>query len=240
MKTIGMIGGMSWESSLDYYRYLNEIVKQKLGGLHSAQCLLYSVDFDEIEVYQRSSQWHLATEVMVSAAQRLERGGADFIIICTNTMHKMAHEVQAAVHIPVLHIVDALANAIHQAGIQTIGLLGTRFTMEQDFYRTRLENLHHINVLVPDQAARQQVHDIIYQELCLGDVRESSRQKYQQIIALLQSQGAEGIILGCTEIGMLIKQVDSSLPLFDSTLIHARRAVSYALSEMPESDFFPV
>ncbi len=232
MKTIGMIGGMSWESTLDYYRYLNEGVKQKLGGLHSAQCLLFSVDFAEIEEHQRTAHWDLATDAMVSAALRLERGGADFIIICTNTMHKMASEVQAAVQIPVLHIVDALAVAIKAAGINTIGLLGTRFTMEQDFYKGRLEKLHNIKVLVPDPAERQQVHDIIYHELCLGNVRESSRQQYQQIIASLQDQGAQGIILGCTEIGMLVKQKDSSLPLFDSTLIHAQMAVSYALGEM--------
>ncbi len=234
MKTIGMIGGMSWESTLDYYRYLNEGVKQKLGGLHSAQCLLYSVDFAEIEEYQRTAHWDLATDAMVSAAQRLERGGADFIIICTNTMHKMAPEVQAAVQIPVLHIVDALAAAIKAAGIDTIGLLGTRFTMEQDFYKGRLEMLHNIKVLVPDPVERQQVHDIIYHELCLGNVRESSRWQYQQIIASLQDQGAQGIILGCTEIGMLVIQAASSLPLFDSTLIHAQMAVSYALGEMAD------
>lgn len=234
MKTIGMIGGMSWESTLDYYRYLNEGVKQKLGGLHSAQCLLYSVDFDEIEIYQRTGQWDLATESMISAAQRLEKGGAEFVIICTNTMHKMAAEVQAAISIPLLHIVDALAAAIKAAGMDTIGLLGTRFTMEQDFYKGRLEALHKIKVLVPDPAQRQQAHDIIYQELCLGELRESSRLQYQKIIAALQEQGAQGIILGCTEIGMLIKQADSSLPLFDSTSIHAAMAVKYALGEMDE------
>lgn len=234
MKIIGLIGGMSWESTLDYYRYLNEGVKQKLGGLHSAPCLLFSVDFAEIEEYQRTTRWDLATDAMVVAAQRLERGGAEFIIICTNTMHKMAAEVQAVVNIPVLHIVDALAAAIKAAGIDTIGLLGTRFTMEQDFYKGRLETLHHIQVLVPDPAQRQQVHDIIYDELCLGDIRESSRQEYQQIIASLQQRGARGIILGCTEIGMLVKQADSSLPLFDSTHIHAQMAVNFALGEMDD------
>lgn len=240
MKTIGMIGGMSWESTLDYYRYLNQSIKQRLGGLHSAQCLLYSVDFAEIEEFQHNGQWDLATGVMVKAAQRLERGEADCIIICTNTMHKMAPEVQQAVSIPVLHIVDALAAAIQAAGIHTIGLLGTRFTMEQDFYKGRLEKLHSIEVVVPDGPMRQEIHDIIYDELCLGNVREVSRQRMIQIIDSLQERGAQGVILGCTEIGMLIQQPNSKLPLFDSTLIHAQMAASFALDELSEGTFLPV
>lgn len=236
MKTIGMIGGMSWESSLEYYRFINEGVKEALGGLHSAQSLLYSVDFEEIETYQRNGDWDLATAVMVDAAQRLERGGADFVIICTNTMHKMAADVQKAIHIPLLHIADATAAAIHKAGLKTIGLLGTRFTMEQDFYRGRLEKKHNLKVLTPPAAERQMVHDIIYGELCLGQIKTDSREQMIGIVNRLKDAGAQGVILGCTEIGLLIKQKDSTLPLFDTTRIHADAAVEYAL--LPDVDSF--
>jgi aspartate racemase len=237
MKTIGMIGGMSWESTLDYYRYLNEGVKEKLGGMHSARCLLYSVDFEEIERYQRQGQWELATAIMVDAAQRLKRGGADFLIICTNTMHKMAPEVQDAVDIPLIHIADAAAKAIIGAGICKVGLLGTRFTMEEDFYRGRLEKLHGLEVLVPNLEERIIVHDVIYKELCLGKIENQSRLQYKEIITNLVSQGAEGIILGCTEIGMLIKPEDSPIPLFDTTRLHAQMALDYALGLIPDSFF---
>jgi aspartate racemase len=236
MKTIGMIGGMSWESSLEYYRFINEGVKEALGGLHSAQSLLYSVDFEEIETYQRNGDWDLATAVMVDAAQRLERGGADFVIICTNTMHKMAADVQKSIHIPLLHIADAAAAAIHKAGLKTIGLLGTRFTMEQDFYRGRLEKKHNLKVLTPPAAERQMVHDIIYGELCLGQIKTDSREQMIGIVNRLKDAGVQGVILGCTEIGLLIKQKDSTLPLFDTTRIHADAAVEYAL--LPDVDSF--
>ena len=229
MKTIGMIGGMSWEFSLEYYRIINEGVKQRLGGLHSAQCLLYSVDFDEIETYQRNGDWDQATAVMVDAARRLERGGADFMIICTNTMHKMADDVQQAVDIPLLHIADATAAAVRSAGFDTVGLLGTRFTMEQDFYRGRLEDKHGLKVLIPPSAERQIVHDVIYGELCLGQINQPSREKYVEIIEQLKLAGAQAVILGCTEIGLLVKQEYSSLSLFDTTRIHAEAAVAFAL-----------
>lgn len=229
MKTIGMIGGMSWESSLEYYRIINEGVKKHLGGLHSAQCLLYSVDFDEIETYQRNGDWDQATAVMVDAARRLEKGGADFIMICTNTMHKMADDVQQAVEIPLLHIADATAAAVRSAGFDTVGLLGTRFTMEQDFYRGRLEDKHGLNVLVPPSVERQIVHDVIYGELCLGQINQPSRTKYINIIEQLKLAGAQAVILGCTEIGLLVKQEHSSLPLFDTTRIHAEAAVAFSL-----------
>jgi len=239
MKTIGMIGGMSWESTLDYYRYLNEGVKSRLGGSHSARCLMYSVDFEEIERYQHAGQWDLATAVMVDAARRLESGGADFVMICTNTMHKMAHEVQNAIKIPILHIVDAASGAIKAAGFQKVGLLGTRFTMEGDFYRGRLKTLHGLDVIIPNKEEREIIHRVIYDELCLGKVENQSRKQYQQIIANLSSQGAEGIILGCTEIGMLIKPEDSPIPLFDTTFIHSQLAVDYALGLVTDSVFFP-
>jgi aspartate racemase len=229
MKTIGMIGGMSWESTLDYYRYLNEGVKEKLGGMHSARCLIYSLDFEEMERYQRTGQWDLAADMMVDAAQRLERGGADFLIICTNTMHKSAPEVEAAVGIPLLHIVDATAKAIRAAGVRRVGLLGTRFTMEESFYKGRLQEHFGLDVLVPNAEERSLVHDVIYGELCLGKIENQSKLRYLDIIRSLIGQGAEGIILGCTEIGMLIKAEDCSVPLFDTTQIHARTALEFAL-----------
>jgi aspartate racemase len=229
MKTIGMIGGMSWESSLEYYRIINEAVKETLGGLHSAKCMMYSVDFAEIEALQREDRWQEATRAMVEAARAVEAGGADFLIICTNTMHKMAGEVQASMNIPLLHIADATAEAVQADGLKRVGLLGTRFTMEQDFYRGRLVEKHALEVLIPEPADREIVHRVIYEELVLGRTEPASKAEYLRIIAALAKAGAEGIILGCTEIGLLVSQADSSLPLFDTTRIHALAAVRYAL-----------
>jgi aspartate racemase len=238
MKTIGMIGGMSWESSIEYYRLVNEEVKRQLGGLHSAQCLMYSVDFEEIERYQHQGDWERATGVMIAAAQRLERGGADFVVICTNTMHKMADEVQAAINIPLLHIVDATAQAVKSKGIEKVGLLGTRFTMEGDFYGGRLK-AHDLDVVIPDLPDREIVHRIIYQELVLGKIQTSSRDEFQRIIQTLQQNGTEGIVLGCTEIGLLIKQEDNILPVFDTTVVHALAAVDVALGNKNIEEFLP-
>jgi aspartate racemase len=229
MKTIGMIGGMSWESSIEYYRIINEAVKEKLGDLHSAKSLMISVDFAEIEVLQREGRWEDATRAMIDAARSVEVGGADFLIICTNTMHKMADEVQLSIGIPILHIADATAEVIKARGLHRVGLLGTRFTMEEDFYRGRLVEKHALDVLVPDAADREIVHRVIYNELVLGRIEPASKAEYLRIIAGLAEAGAEGIILGCTEIGLLVSQADSRLPLFDTTRIHALAAVQYAL-----------
>ena len=240
MKTIGLIGGMSWESSAEYYRVINETVKERLGKLHSAQSLMFSFDFDQIESLQHQGRWDEATRLMIDAAKRLERGGADFVVICTNTMHKMADQVQAAIHIPLLHIADATAEVIQDRGLQRIGLLGTRFTMEETFYKGRLTDKYHLDVLVPDDADRKIVHDVIYDELCLGIIKPSSKEHYQRIIGKLAERGAEGVILGCTEIGLLIKAQDSPIPVFDTTLIHAISAVEYALAEQaPALDMRP-
>jgi aspartate racemase len=229
MKTIGLIGGMSWESSLTYYRLINETVKARLGELHSAKSILYSVDFAEIEILQRQGEWAKAAQLLAEAAKSLERGGADFLILCTNTMHKVADEMQAAVHIPLLHIADATAQVVKAAGIQRIGLLGTRFTMEEEFYKGRLAEKYGLQVSIPGQAEREIVHRIIYDELVLGKIRQASKKQYSAIIAQMIADGAEGIILGCTEIGLLIQQQDSQVPLFDTTRIHAEAAVTYAL-----------
>jgi aspartate racemase len=231
MKTIGMIGGMSWESSLEYYRIINEGVKARLGGLHSAECLLWSFDFAEIEALQAAGDWEAATARMVDAAERVERGGADCIVICTNTMHKMAGAVQAAVKIPVLHIADTTAEKICADGLHTIGLLGTGFTMEQDFYKGRLTGQFGLKVLVPDETGRNIVHRAIYDELCLGIVRDESREAYLKIMDELVDQGAQGIILGCTEITLLIKPEHTPIRLYDTTRIHAESAVEWALNE---------
>jgi aspartate racemase len=228
MKMIGLIGGMSWESTALYYRIINEQVKQQLGGLHSARSLMYSVDFHEIETLQAASEWQKAGEILAQAAISLEKGGADFIVLCTNTMHKVAQQITDAVNIPLLHIADATAQRIRQAGVKKVGLLATAFTMEQEFYKGRL-NQSEIEVLVPDAAGRKVVHDIIYQELCLGVIRDESRARYREIIAELVEQGAEAIILGCTEITLLVNADDASVPLFDTTLIHAEDAVKLAL-----------
>ena len=231
MKTIGMIGGMSWESSIEYYRIVNEAAREKLGGLHSAKSIMYSVDFAEIEILQSEGRWDEATQVMVEAAQRVEAGGADFLIICTNTMHKMADEVEKAIHIPLLHIADATARAIKAQGLGKVGLLGTKFTMEEDFYRGRLVGRHDLEVLIPEAEDREIVHRVIYDELVLGMIKPESRKQYKQIIEKLIAAGAQGIILGCTEIGLLVKNEDSRVPLFDTTIIHAITAVEYALSD---------
>lgn len=230
MKMIGLIGGMSWESTALYYRIINEQIKQQLGGLHSARSLMYSVDFQEIEKLQVAGEWQQAGEILADAARSLEKGGADFIVLCTNTMHKVANQITDAVDIPLLHIADATAQRIRQAGVKRVGLLATAFTMEQDFYKGRLAQSE-IEVLVPDAAGRKVVHDIIYQELCLGIIRDESRTRYREIIAELVAQGAEAIILGCTEITLLVKAEDASVPLFDTTLIHAEDAVKLALAE---------
>jgi aspartate racemase len=230
MKTIGLIGGMSWESSLEYYRILNEQVRLRLGGLHSARCLMLSVDFAEIEDLQRKGCWEEAGQMMAEAARCLELGGADFLVICTNTMHKSTPQIESAVKIPLLHIADATAGRIRQAGLHKIGLLGTRFTMEEDFYRGRLEQRFGLEVLVPEEASRELVHRVIYDELCLGSIREESRQAYRAVLQDLAQAGAEGIILGCTEIGLLVGAEDAPVPLFDTTRIHAEEAVLMALA----------
>lgn len=229
MKTIGLIGGMSWESSLEYYKIINESVKEKLGGLHSAKSLMYSVDFEEIEKLQHEGNWNKLTEIMIEAAKNLEKGGADFVIICTNTMHKMADEVQENIQIPLLHMADLTGENIQKKGIKKIGLLGTKFTMEEDFYKGRLISNFGMKVLIPDEEERQMVHDVIYNELCLGEIKTSSKEKFIKIINNLVKNGAEGIILGCTEIPLLVKQEDVEIPLFDTTTIHAKSAVEYAL-----------
>jgi len=230
MKTIGLIGGMSWESSLEYYRILNETVKVRLGGTHSARCVMYSLDFDEIEALQREDRWDEATRVMIAAARHVQAGGADFVVICTNTMHKMAEQVAAAIDIPLLHIADATAAVIKDRGLHKIGLLGTRFTMEQDFYRGRLEEMHGLEVLIPETGDREVVHRVIYEELVLGEIRDASREQYKGIIEKLTAAGAQGVILGCTEIGLLVNQEDCRIPLFDTTSIHAEAAVELALA----------
>ncbi len=229
-KIIGLIGGMSWESSAEYYRIINELVRERLGGLRSAQCLMWSFDFAEIEALQSAGRWDDATQEMIKAAQRLERGGADFVVICTNTMHRMADDVQAAINIPLLHIADPTAERMKKAGLSKVGLLGTAFTMEQDFYKGRLINKHGFDVLVPDDEDRKIVHQIIYDELVQGIVNENSRQAYREIIDRLVARGAQAIILGCTEIMLLIKQSDSPVPVYDTTAIHAEAAVEHSLA----------
>jgi aspartate racemase len=226
---MGLIGGMSWESSAEYYRIINQEMNRRLGGVHSAQCLMYSLDFEEIKRLQHEGDWdRLATE-MKAAAVRLERGGADFIVLCTNTMHRLADAISASVSIPVLHIADPTAGRIKAAGLERIGLLGTAFTMEQDFYKGRLHEHHGLEVIVPDEDDRRIVHEIIYKELVLGHVRPESRQAYRAIIARLVERGAQAVILGCTEIMLLVSEEDSAVPLFDTTTIHALAAVDWAL-----------
>jgi aspartate racemase len=231
MKTIGLIGGMSWESSIEYYRIVNETVKSKLGGLHSAQCVMYSVDFAEIESLQSLGKWDEATDLMIGAARHVENGGADFFIICTNTMHLMAEEVMKHVTIPFLHIADVTAENVKDRGLKKIGLLGTKFTMEEEFYRGRLIKKHGLEVLIPGEKQREIIHETIFGELCLGKINESSKNRYVTIINELADMGAEGIILGCTEIGLLIGDEDSRIPLFDTTKIHAEAAALYAIED---------
>lgn len=230
MKTIGLIGGMSWESTLEYYRLLNEAVHDRLGGFHSAKCILVSVDFDEIETLQRENRWREAGQAMAAAARQLEHGGAEVILLCTNTMHKCAVDIQEATSLPFLHIADAAARAVKARHIMNIGLLGTRFTMEESFIKDRLVDDFGLSVIIPDPSEREQIHKIIYDELVHGIVLEKSRQVYIQIINNLISKGAQGIILGCTEIGLLIHPEDINVPVFDTTQIHALAAVDYSLS----------
>ncbi|MFD3448240.1 aspartate/glutamate racemase family protein [Microbacteriaceae bacterium 4G12] len=229
MKTMGLIGGMSWESSVEYYRIINEEVKNRLGGLHSAKCLLYSVDFEEVERWQAEGEWGKAGELLGDVAHSLEKGGADFIVICTNTMHKVIESIEKKINIPILHIAEATANQIKKSNLSKVGLLGTKYTMEQDFYKSRIES-NGIKVLVPNHTEREMVNKIIYEELCLGHIQQSSRDYYKKVIKSLVDNGAEGIILGCTEIGLLVKQEDSEVPLFDTTVIHAIESVNKALS----------
>jgi aspartate racemase len=229
MKTIGLIGGMSWESSIEYYQIVNQAVRSKLGGLHSAKCVMYSVDFAEMEPLQHQARWNEATQLLITAARSVEKGGADFIILCTNTMHKVADEVQNQIDIPILHIADATAESVKARGMKKVGLLGTKFTMEEDFYKGRLIQKHNLEIVVPIAAAREVVHRVIYDELCIGEINPSSKIEYLEIIGRLAKEGAEGIILGCTEIGLLVKEEDSRIPLFDTTRIHAIAAVEYAL-----------
>jgi len=231
MKTMGLIGGMSWESSAAYYRITNRLVQEKLGGHHSAQSLMYSFDFAPMERLQREGDWEEATRRMINAAIYLQKGGADFVVICTNTMHRMADEVEAAIGIPLLHIADATAREVKKEGVQRVGLLGTRFTMEEDFYRGRLQEMHGLQVIVPQVEDRRMVDRVIYDELVMGEINDGSRLKYLEVIRGLRNRGAEGVILGCTEIGLLVKEEDVDLPVFDTTLIHAQAAVEAAVGE---------
>ena len=231
MKTIGLLGGMSWESTESYYRLINQAVKQTLGGLHSAKVCLYSVDFAEIEKLQHQGDWNRTAEILLKAAQNIERGGADFILICTNTMHLVAPQIQAGINIPLLHIADATAAEIKKSDIKKIGLLGTAFTMEEGFYKGRLEKEHSLEVITPDEADRKIIHQVIYDELCLGKIDDSSRNEYLRVIDTLVAQGAEGVILGCTEIALLLKPEHTAIRLFDTTEIHALSAVKMALKQ---------
>lgn len=229
MKVIGLLGGMSWESTVGYYRAINEGVKNSLGGLHSAKIALYSVDFDSIEKLQHEGDWEETARILSEAAQSVESAGADFLLICTNTMHKVAPQIEKSINIPLLHIADATAEVIMQEGIKTVGLLGTAFTMEQDFYKGRLSENYGLNVLVPESEDRKVVHRIIYQELCLGKIESNSKAEYLRIIDFLSNQGAEAVILGCTEIGMLVNQEDTEIRLLNTTEIHAEKALERAL-----------
>ena len=230
MRRIGLLGGMSWESSAEYYRFVNEAVRKRLGGLHSADCLLRSVDFAAVEELQRTGRWNEAGKLLTAEALALVAGGAELLVLCTNTMHRVADQIAAAVEIPFVHIADTTADAVRAAGLSTVGLLATAYTMEQDFYVGRLERTHGLAVVVPDAEDRRLVHDVIYQELCLGIVKEDSRQAYRRVIGDLVGRGAEGILLGCTEIDLLIGPPDAPVPVFDTTRLHAERAVDLALA----------
>lgn len=230
MKVVGLLGGMSWESTVPYYRLINEAIRDRLGGLHSARIVLYSVDFDEIVRLQRAGDWGAAGFVMAEAARSLELAGADFVVVCTNTMHKVAPAIEKAVGIPLLHIADATAESIRQAGFTRVGLLGTKFTMEQAFYRERLEQRHGLTVVTPDEDDREVVHRIIFDELCVGKVAAESRERYRQVMRRLVQKGAQAVILGCTEISILVSQSDAEVPLFDTTRLHALKAAEWALT----------
>lgn len=229
MKTIGLVGGMSWESTVTYYQLINQFVAKKLGGLHSAQILLYSVDFEEIERCQSEGNWEKSGEILANIAQKLETAGADFIVICTNTMHKVAPQIAKVISIPIIHIAETTAEVLQQSGIQTVGLLGTKYTMQQDFYKAKLI-AKGLKVIIPDEQDMEIINRIIFEELCLGKINPDSRQFFQSVIDKLKKHGAEGVILGCTEIGLLIKPENSSLPVFDTTLIHAQKAAECALA----------
>jgi aspartate racemase len=230
MRTIGLLGGMSWESSIEYYRLLNQAVRERLDGLHSAECVMWSVDFAAIEELQRSGDWDEAGRRLAGLAERLEQAGAGCLVLCTNTMHRLADDIQAAIGIPLLHIADATAGRIKAAGIDSVGLLATRYTMEQDFYRGRIAERHGLRVLVPPEPDLSLVHDVIYQELCRGQVLDGSRDQYRRVISQLEAAGARGIIYGCTEIDLLVGPHDASVPVFDSTRIHVEAAVEWALA----------
>ena len=230
MKTIGLIGGMSWQSTVPYYRLINEIVSQKLGGLHSAKLILWNMDFEAIASLQRQDRWQEAGAVMADAALRLQQADAESIVICTNTMHKLVPDMQPHLQIPILHIADATAKVIRQAGLRKVGLLGKRFTMEDSFYVTHLREHYGLEVITPDAAARQLVHNVIFNELCVGEEKATSRAQYREIMAALVQQGAEGIIFGCTEIAMLVDQTDAAVPVFDTTTLHASYAAEWALA----------
>jgi aspartate racemase len=229
MKTIGLLGGMSWESTLGYYRAINEGIKRSLGGLHSAKIAMFSVDFEPIEKLQHAGDWGGTAKILCEAAKRVQAAGADYLLICTNTMHKVAPEIEAAIQIPLLHIADATAETLVNEGIKSVGLLGTAFTMEQEFYKGRLTNNYGIQVLVPDETDREIVHKTIYQELCLGKTESESKAEFLRIIDSLAAHGAEAVILGCTEIGMLVNQTDTNVKLFDTTAIHAQKAIECAI-----------
>lgn len=230
MKTIGLLGGMSWESTLEYYRVINEEVKRRLGGLHSARIAMYSVDFGPIEKLQHNGHWKEIAEVLSGAAQNVQAAGADFLLICTNTMHNVASDVEASIQIPLLHIADATADILVDKGVKTVGLLGTAFTMEQDFYKQRLIRDYGLQVLIPNENDRKIIHNIIYHELCQGKIESDSKAKYLRIIDTLAEKGAEAAILGCTEIGMLVSQADTQVTLLDTTAVHAEKAVEYAMT----------
>jgi aspartate racemase len=233
VKTIGLIGGMSWESTVPYYQVINRAVGRRLGGLHSAKIVLYSVDFEPIERLQHAGRWDEAGAILADAARAVRRGGADAIVLCTNTMHKVADAIERAVDVPLLHIADATAAQILAAGLTRVGLLGTKFTMEEDFYRGRLEQRHGLSVLIPDAAERDIVHRVIYQELCLGRVEDASRQSFRTVVDGLVARGAEGVILGCTEIGLLLRPQDATVPLYDTAAIHAEAAAVWATEPCP-------
>lgn len=228
LKTIGLIGGMSWESTVTYYKIINETVKEKLGGLHSAKCILYSVDFQEIEECQANGNWEKSGEILGEAANNLEKAGADFIVICTNTMHKVVNQIKEKISIPILHIAEMTAEKILEKGLKNIALLGTKYTMEQDFYKSKLIEKG-INVIIPDKNDIEIINKVIYEELCLGTINSNSKKKFLEIVDKLRNKGAEGIILGCTEIGLLIKNEDTDVPLFDTAIIHAEQAAIYSI-----------
>ena len=228
LKTIGLIGGMSWESTVTYYKIINETVKEKLGGLHSAKCMLYSVDFQEIEECQANGNWEKSGEILGEAANNLEKAGADFIVICTNTMHKVVNQIKEKISIPILHIAEMTAEKILEKELKNIALLGTKYTMEQDFYKSKLIEKG-INVIIPDKNDIEIINEVIYDELCLGTINSDSKKKFLEIVDKLRNKGAEGIILGCTEIGLLIKNADTDVPLFDTAIIHAEQAAIYSI-----------